>query len=86
MDTSDRISYEQLVAVYDAMGFHPSPEDPFTFQREDGVVLFHSPTPLGEFYWTHVARDVDRTEELLGLSEGLRFVFLFNVAEVVFRD
>ena len=42
-------------------------EDPIAFHGMGGVILFHSPARSGDFYWAHVASDIERTERLLGL-------------------
>ena len=85
MAIPERISVSRLTEVYGRMKFYPQPSDPLTFEREDGLMMFHAADGGGEVYWITVMEDIERTEKLHGTNEGLKEEF-FNVLSELFED
>ena len=75
MALSERIKYCRLVTVYGRLGFSPQKGHPHTFEREDGIMFFHSPYGEDEFYWSQVVEDIENTEKLHGMNDELSLAF-----------
>ena len=60
MGIRERITEQELVHIYNRLGFHQRNGDRNSFYRPgDNYVLFHSPSPVdGQFLVTHVLDDL----------------------------
>ncbi len=85
MAIPERISLSLLTEAYAKMGFYPQPSNQLTFERKDGLMMFHVAYGMGEFYWTTVMEDIERTENLQGMEEGLGGQF-FDALSELFED
>ena len=63
------VSISQLAAAYSRMGFVQKSNDPFTFERDDGLMLFHHPFD-GEVELTFILEDIAVWDP--GLADRLR--------------
>ena len=85
MAIPERIAVSRLTEVYGRMRFYAQPTDPLTFEREDGLMMFHAAYGAGEVYWITVMEDIERTEKLHRTDEGLKEEF-FNILSGLFED
>ena len=76
MTLPERITIEQLTAIYEAMGFVRSLMEPSCFVREkDGLMFFHQPFE-GRFYLAIVVDDIRNTEALYPEAKDIADRFL----------
>ena len=86
MTIPERISLPMMTAVYARMGFFPQPLDQLTFEREDGLMIFHAAYHQDEFCLTTVMEDIELTEKLGGIAEGLQDRFLDELVHLLEGD
>ncbi len=83
MSTRERITAAELTQAYRQLGFFPDERDPFTFRRaSDDAMFFHEPSN-GEFYWAVVVEDIERSEMLNAIDEGLAERFMAALAAIL---
>ena len=68
MSVRSLITYEELQQAYAEIGFFADSKNPDTFQREGETVRFFHPGHNGKYYWAIVVEDIERTEEMLGMT------------------
>ena len=79
MSVPVRIDRQTLTAVHAESGFRPSRTHSLTFERDDGLMVFHDPTPDDKFPWVHVVEDIDRAIAGQGVDEPLGDKFRENL-------
>ncbi len=86
MAVPERISYDQLKEVYRRIGLTPQANEPYTFERADGFMVFHIPYTgrdnSKEFYWSQVVEDIQNAEELQGFESSVAEQFKVALFEM----